>query len=189
MKIKTLPIEIISVYRLFEKTANDSPSFSHCIAITDPGEIIDPAMYQQFQEVLHLEFHDIVKKSDLPIEDHPCTPKMAHVDKLIKFLSKTSDYATGYTIHCHAGVHRSVAAGLIALYSMFNSEESAFEAILKIKAFPLPNKQMIKLFDKRTHANLSQLLPIFEKRLRDFLSGTIQVDHDDYLEMLDAVDA
>lgn len=186
--MKLLPIEIFSVYLLNEKIKNRSSFYSHCISIMDPGELDPPMIHDHFEEVLTLRFHDINKLSELPSEENPCTPKMKDIDKIIKFYNRTYSCANGYTVHCHAGVHRSVATGMMLLYLMNNSNEYVYNEILKVKAFPLPNKRMIKLFDKRMTSKLYELGPILDKRIIDFLKGKIQVNLDDYLEELDVVD-
>jgi len=179
-----LPIQIFSVYKLQEIINEGGHHYSHCISIGDPETKEPNDIQKAFVKVLRLNFHDIDKKSDMPAENSPVTPKMQDIRKVITFFNRTKKEATGYTIHCHAGVHRSVAVGFIILYMMYGSVERANEELIRIKAFPLPNKRMITLFDKIYKSALKSVLPELERRLKDFLEDRISINHDDYLEEL-----
>ena len=163
---------------------NKLTHYSHCISIGSPGIKEPENIRNEFKKVLRLEFHDINRKKEKPKEENPVTPKMKDVRKIINFYNKTKNTADGYTIHCHAGVHRSVAAGYMLLYLMSNSVEYAKNELIRIKAFPLPNKRMIELFDMINNSTLSAELPGFEQRIKDFLDSKIEINHDDYLEEL-----
>jgi len=182
-----LPIEIFSVYEMEEKLKLGSKLYSHCISIGSPGSTM-PVFRNRFISILRLEFNDIYSKKDMPNDQSAKPPKMDSIKKIIKFYNETKDFATGYTIHCHAGVHRSVAVGMIILYLMNNSIEFVKNEIIKVKAFPLPNRKVLELFDRQYKSNLSSLIPELNERLAKFLNNDIEIKIDDYLEELDSVD-
>lgn len=180
-----LPVEVLSVYRLQERLEGGGRLYSHCLSIGDPGEIPPKLDRGHFAGILRLEFHDICSFRDLPREEKPRAPRVGDIRKILAWYEATKGQATGYTVHCHAGVHRSVAAGMMLLYLMTGSVDFVREEIVRIKAFPLPNRRMIELFDRETGAGLGRLEEGFNARLRGFLEGEVEVDPDDYLEELD----
>jgi predicted protein tyrosine phosphatase len=183
-----LPVQIVSRYKLDEILESGGKRYSHCISIGDPGEAEPPAVRDAFEEVLRLQFHDIDEKGDMPRDERPRPPRMQDIRKIVRFLRDAEGSASGFTIHCHAGVHRSVAAGLIALYLMHGTEAKAREELLKIKPMPLPNRKMIRLFDRKYGANLSEVTEKLWQRLGDFLSGRLEIDQDDYLDELESAE-
>jgi len=182
-----LPIEIFSVYKMEEKLQLGSRMYSHCISIRSPGSnVLD--FKNRSVSVLLLVFNDIYSKKDIPNDLTVKPPNMTSIKKIVKFYEDTKNSATGYTIHCHAGVHRSVAVGMILLFLMNNSIEFVRDEIIKVKAFPLPNRKLLELFDRHYNSNLSSLIPEFNERLSKFLSNDIQISIDDYLEELESVE-
>lgn len=188
-KIDERPIEILSIYKINEKIKEQGRLYSHCISISDSKDdepCLDP--HHNFTEVLELRFHDINTKSDMPRDQHPKPPSKMTIRRLVKFLRRTSATATGFTIHCHAGVHRSVAAGFIGLFLMTHDSISAKDELIRIKAIPLPNKRMISLFDRMYNVELSIPTRELYERCQDFLTDKIQIDQDDYLDELDSIE-
>ncbi len=184
-----LPVEVLSVYRLQERLEGGGRLYSHCLSIGDPGEAPPDLARGHFAGILRLEFHDICSFRDLPREEHPRAPRLADIRKILAWFEASQGKATGYTVHCHAGVHRSVAAAMMLLYLMSGSVDFVREEIVRIKAFPLPNHRMIELFDRETGAGLGILEEGFKGRLMGFLEGKVEVDPDDYLEELDPIEA
>jgi predicted protein tyrosine phosphatase len=120
----------------------------------------------------------------MPRKDHPKLVRLKDIKKIIRFYEKTKKKANGYTVHCHAGVHRSTAAGLILLFLIYNSEEKAIEELLVIHPLPMPNERMISLFDKHRGSNLKKGVLELHKRLKLFLNDEIEIKRDDFLEEL-----
>ena len=187
--IKEAPIQIFSIYKINDVIENQGRLYSHCISIFDPNEnLFSLSENHSFQKILTLKFHDISTRADMTKDMRPLPPNRRLIKKIVNFYSKTSDIASGYTIHCHAGVHRSVATGLIGFYLMRQNEKWAMNELLKIKALPLPNKKMISLFDQMYDTNLTSVTEELYTRCRDFLESRIEINRDDYLDELDVVE-
>ena len=113
---------------------------------------------------------------------------MADVKKIIRFYQATKTEATGYTINCYAGVHRSTAVALMILYMMTGSEEEAARLLNTTKALPLPNRKLVQLFDKRMKTNLAEATEVMWQNLDRFLSNELFIDGDDYLVELPVIE-
>ena len=181
-------IQILSVYRINEMIVNRDRLHSHCISISDPeddGQYLNPN--HGFSDVLQLKFHDIDAKKELPRDLHPKPPNRRIILRIVEFFAGNSSTATGFSIHCHAGVHRSVAAGLIGLYMMSHDSDLAKEQLVRIKPLPLPNRRMVRLFDRLYGTDLSRVTAELYERCDDFLADRIHIDQDDYLDELEPV--
>jgi predicted protein tyrosine phosphatase len=162
--------------------------YSHCISISDPDESIPAEAVDTFAEVLSLRFHDITSRRDLPQAIRARPPRMRHVRRIVRFYRRTRAQASGYTIHCHAGVHRSTAVALFILYLETGSEQRAAEELLRLKPLPMPNTRLVRLFDRHAGSQLEQYNTALWTRARDFAAGRVNIDPDDYLEELEAED-
>jgi predicted protein tyrosine phosphatase len=180
-----IPMKIVSVYKIQEMIEQQDVKYSHCISIGDPGEDKPNDIDCHFKSVLRLNFHDISSKNELPSEEHPVLPSYIDILRIIAFYYLTRRQSKGYIIHCHAGVHRSVAAGIILLFLMSRSISRTRFEIIKLKALPLPNKRMLRIFDRIEHVHTLVFVKEFEKRMRDFLENKIEINADDYLEELE----
>jgi len=181
-------IEVLSVYALMERLKNSSKIHNACISIGDPGFETPDGLKENVKYLLELRFHDINKRNELDKNQNPKLPSIYDIRKIIDFYNNTKDNCNGYTIHCHAGVHRSVAAAMIVLYMMNPDLEYVKDRITSIKAFPLPNKRLLNTFDRINKSSLSSLIKPFESRIREFLEGKLDINRDDYLDELDAVE-
>jgi predicted protein tyrosine phosphatase len=188
VRLRVLPLQIVSRYRLEQMLTNNEKRYDHCISIADPGEARPQGLDAAFSSVLRLSFHDIDRLTDKPAEDSPQLPAYRHVRAIIRYARATNAVATGYTIHCHAGVHRSVAAGFMLLYLMHRDVSLARDELVRIKGLPLPNGRIMALFDRLTGAGLSEATEDLWRRLGDFLGGRLEIRLDDYLEELSAAD-
>jgi predicted protein tyrosine phosphatase len=78
------------------------------ISISGPG---DPANLKEgWEDVLRLEFHDVVKT-------HADMPNLklfgqTHIDAIHEFVEKHVEAGKDFAVHCDAGVSRSVAVGV-----------------------------------------------------------------------------
>jgi len=187
-RIVETQIEVLSVYSIIERLKNSSRIYDACISIGDPGFIAPEGLKENVKYLLELRFHDINRKNELDRNQNTKLPSRYDIKKIIDFYNDTREKCNGYTIHCHAGVHRSVAVAMIILYMMNPDLEYVKNRISKIKAFPLPNKKMLNTFDRINKSSLSSLIIPFENRIRDFLEDKLEIDKDDYLEELDVVE-
>lgn len=164
-----MKLQIFSKDLLQEKLDNQEQILSHCISINDPDSypLRDP--YNYFTRTLHLEFEDI--NFDTNLGSGKILPTENTINKIVGFYNETKHEAEGYTIHCHAGISRSPAAGLILLYLDTKSEERAFSRLLEIKEFCLPNRIMIDIFDGLYGSNLSGINYRIWKRYYPTVSG------------------
>jgi len=149
-----IPVQILSRYDLEFRARDGGRLYSHCVSITDPGEPLAFELAPIFEAVLRLRFHDIDRRSELPKEDKPRLPLLSDARKVIEFFRSTRPVARGYTVHCHAGVHRSTAVGLALLYLETGSEAAAAAELLRIKPLPMPNRRLIRLFDRALGSRL-----------------------------------
>ena len=176
-------LQIFSRDKLAQIIALGDKHYNCCISIGDKEDRLEE-ICDKFDHVLRLKFDDIIEKNEFQKR----LPKKSHIRKVVRFYNKTKDLADGYTIHCYAGVHRSVAVGLILLYLMTGSESEAKEKLLKIKGLPLPNKRMIDIFDHMFKTNLKKESDELWQRGLDFMSDKIKINIDDYLEELEVID-
>lgn len=182
-------VQIVGEKQLEEILKLDMPHFNCCISIGNPGDLMLKEIKNKFKTYLRLEFHDIDKKEDLPKSENGKPASLNDIKKIINFYNLTKNKVDGYTIHCHAGVHRSVAVGLGILYLIYGSEERVLKEYYKLRPLGLPNKNIINLFDKVLNSNLKKICTLMWKKMRDFLDGKITINHDDYLEELPIVES
>lgn len=88
-------------------------------------------------------------------------------------------------MHCHAGVHRSTAVGLALLYLETGSEKAVAAELLRLKPLPMPNRRLVRLFDRILGSRLAEQTEALWTRARDYLEDRIRIDPDDYLEELE----
>jgi len=138
-------LQIFSKDLLQEKLDNGERLFSHCISINDPNSSPLRYSYNHFTRILRLEFEDV--NYDTNRGSGKVLPSENTIKEIVGFYDETKDNADGYTVHCHAGISRSPAAGLMLLYLDTKSEKRAFSQLLEIKDFCLPNRIMIDIFD------------------------------------------
>jgi predicted protein tyrosine phosphatase len=180
------PVRITSREKLLDILKRGEKHYSHCVSIGSPGSPRLKELKKHFRKVLFLRFHDIDRNEDMPGDQHPRPPRIQHIRRAVRFFEKTIEKADGYNIHCHAGVHRSVAIGLIYLHLMHGTDEKAKDALLKVHPLPLPNRKMIRDFDSIRGSNLEQITEELYQRFRDNFYDEISIDQDDYLEELDS---
>lgn len=160
-------IQIFGETQLDELLENKCKHFDHCISIGDPGEKMLNSINDNFISHLRLEFHDI----DINKFSNETLPSLLDVEKIINYFNKTKNIATGYTIHCHAGISRSVAVGIALLYMITKSEEKSLQIFYEIKKLGLPNKKLIELFDKVLDSNLKFICDSIRKNTNKYLDN------------------
>ena len=133
-----IPVQILSRYDLEDRIRDGRRLYSHCISITDPDVLLKVDLAPAFRAVLALRFHDIDRRSDMPKEDRPRLPMPSDARKVVEFFRASRPEATGYTVHCHAGVHRSTAVGLALLYLETGSEKPPPRNSCASSPYPCP---------------------------------------------------
>lgn len=160
-------IQVFGETQLDELLENEEKHFDHCISIGDPGEKMLNSINDNFISHLRLEFHDIDEKK----YSNDILPSLSDVEKIINYFNRTKNTATGYTIHCHAGVSRSVAVGIALLYMITKSEEKSLQIFYEIKKLALPNRKLIELFDKTFGSNLKTVCDAIRKNTNEYLDS------------------
>jgi predicted protein tyrosine phosphatase len=187
-EIPVIPVQILSRYDLAQKIELGERVYSHCISITDPAEAMPSELLAEFRETLQLQFHDIERRGDMPGSRRPRLVRRRHLKRVLRFYNRTRASATGYTVHCHAGVHRSTAVGLALLYLELGSEAAAAEELLRLKPLPMPNRRMVRLLDSILGSDLARDTERLWSRARDFLDGNTNINSDDYLDELESAE-
>lgn len=185
-----LQVAIESRYSIAEKIHNRNSLLGEsCISILSPDSPDIPELREFFPELLRLRFDDITDVSEHVEEYKPILFSKSHLRKIFRFYRRIKKRGIRkLTIHCHAGVHRSTAIGLIILYLETRSLERAKEEIIRARTIPLPNKRIISLFDEKYHTNLMWAAEELDARFRSYVHDEISIDRDDYLEELEQVD-
>lgn len=161
---------------------------SHCISIVDPGEDMDGASLADFQRVLHLRFFDIEDGTKATKQERRHLPRARHIRRAVRFFNRFHEEADGFTIHCHAGVHRSTGIALVLIYLQLGDEHKAMEKLVRIHPLPLPNRRMIRIADQILGSDLSAVADQLWVRGERFLRDEISIDGDDYLEELPSIE-
>jgi predicted protein tyrosine phosphatase len=78
------------------------------ISISGPGD--QATLKEGWEDILRLEFHDVVKVPKNMPEIKPF--HTTHVDAIHEFVEKHIEAGKDFAIHCDAGVSRSVAVGV-----------------------------------------------------------------------------
>lgn len=115
-------------------------------------------------------------------------PTRAIIRKIVKYYTRTSRIATGYSIHCHVGMSRSAAAALIGFYLMTLNEELAMKKFQELREMTSPNHRMLDLFDRMYHANLKSVTMQLAKRFEDFPEVPQTIGIFDELDELPVID-
>lgn len=158
-------IQIFGQNELVNHIKNSSKVYSHCISITNPGKSIHPddtshtspeILNKTFDDVLELKFWDANKIEHIDHFESKKIPTKSDILKIIDFVEKTKDEATGYTIHCWRGISRSTAVGFGILQYFLNDENEASKQLISVRRKAMPLKLIVELFDKEFGSNLAQ---------------------------------
>lgn len=119
---------------------------------------------ESFQAILELKF------ADIPYEiEGVRAPEKRDIRGVIEFFNQTKDSATGYTIHCHAGISRSTAVALGIAYLITGDERAAadmFRAAVGKKSIS-PNIRIVQFFDELLGSNLKSIAHEFHRATDD----------------------
>jgi len=174
-------VSIVSLERFLQILELDEPRFSHSVSIRDPDDPISSLLPRRFEGWLSLEFHDIDRAQEMA-DGRP--PSRKDAEALRDFWIATNTLATGYLVHCHAGFHRSAAAGLALLRLQTGSETLAYEAFVKVRPLGAPNRTFIRLLDEVLGTHLWEVSEALWDRTIRFFRGEFALHPDDYLDEL-----
>lgn len=128
-------------------TLQDGPRTSHCISITNPGEITPDIVKRSYNGLLELKFCD---SDNSPVTASKVTKE--DVEKIIDFYD---DNATGFSVHCQRGIARSTAAMLCLMYLYYKDESKAVERLKQIRPLARPLEALLDIFDEITGSDFS----------------------------------
>ncbi len=158
-------IRVFGEYELLALVRQGEALGDHLISIgnprlpwspVQPGERLQPLFRRRFRRILRLSFFDLEPK-DFPSELHPRrTPERRDVRRAIRFYGATRGRASGYVLHCWAGISRSTAMALGLLYLETGSEEVAARRLREIRPEARPHPGILRLFDEELGSRLSE---------------------------------
>jgi predicted protein tyrosine phosphatase len=183
-----IPIQVLSRYDVSLRSQLGDRMYSHCISIVDPGEDMDRESLAGFQRVLRLHFFDIEDETKATEMERRHPPRALHIRKAMRFYNRFQDEADGFTVHCHAAVHRSTAIALVLIYLQLRDEHKAMEELVRFHPLPLPNRRMMRIADQILGSDLSAAADQLWIRAERFLRDEISIDRDKYLEDLPSVE-
>ena len=183
-------VKIESRYSIQEKIDNaNSLTGKYCVSILSPHISDIRNIRRHFRKVLRLRFHDITAPDEPVDAGKPVLFSDRHLKRLVRFYNSIRDERDAViTVHCHAGVHRSTAVGLILLYLDTRDYMTAEEGILQARAIPLPNRRVISVFDRVYGTDLMRVADSLEKRFRAYVRDEIAINQDDYLDELEVME-
>lgn len=129
------------------------------ISIGDPGGEHLPGI-EIVPLNLRLEFYDLNKSDHKP----DCIlATREDIAKIIQFIDSIFDKTSHLLIHCHAGISRSTAVGLIVWAYLLGDgkEEEALANVLAAQPYAMPNRLLIQLADEMLHRN-GKLLKVLD---------------------------
>ena len=180
-----IPVQILSRYSVIEKARLKEFMHTHCISITDPGHDMQPDALAGFSEVLPLRFYDIEDVESASPDERSFLPEVKHIEQIVGYYERVRADADGFTVHCHAGVHRSTAVGLVLLDLQGREESLAKDLLLRAHPLPIPNRRLIGCADQVLSSDLSTVAEELRKRALKYIRDEIDIDRDDYLPELE----
>lgn len=124
---------------------NKDHGISAAISILDPmaEEFRRPVGLDTVDNVLEIQFHDVERLHDIYI-----APTMEDAQTIVDFIYSTkAKIGNGsWLIHCHQGISRSTACGLL-LCALTYGIDRAKEELLKVAPRASPNTLLCEYFD------------------------------------------
>lgn len=84
-------------------------------------------------------------------------PREHHINSIIQFAKKISQN-NKILIHCMAGISRSSACAMILLQEHGLNSENAYNEIIRVRPQSMPNKYMLKLYEKLNFERYESLI-------------------------------
>lgn len=125
-----------------------SQQATHVVSLVDVGfPRHHQAIHFRNRETLLLHFDDTDNAND------PRGPKLEHAKKMLHFFHRAQETNGSLLIHCHAGVSRSTASALAALFLDIGDVAEAGKRLLTIRPQACPNELLLNHFDKLLNLN------------------------------------
>lgn len=116
------------------------------ISIFDPlvNEYRRPRGLDTVEHVLEIQFHDVEHESDIYTY-----PTLQDAQTIVEFIMSTKGKLTNdsWLIHCHYGISRSTACGLL-LCALTYGIDNARDELVKVAPRAAPNTLLCKYFDQ-----------------------------------------
>jgi predicted protein tyrosine phosphatase len=170
-------VQVFGQTELVTKLKSGAPVGSHLISIGNPkafwrlprvDERLPPEFRGRFEDLLRLAFFDLPDTSDLRWDQPKRIPQTKDVEAVVRFVRRTRSTATGFTLHCWAGVSRSTAMALGVLFLLTGSEESAARELIAIRRTATPHPGLVRCWDEVMGSHLADVSDVLrEERLRE----------------------
>jgi predicted protein tyrosine phosphatase len=113
----------------------------------EPGTRVRPEFRRAFHRVLRLSFRDVSDRTHLRHPFLARIPEVRDARRVVEFWRRTRHEASGYVVHCWAGIARSTATALALLYLETGSEAEAARLLQEIRPQAQPNLRLVRCFD------------------------------------------
>lgn len=122
----------------------------------EPGTFLRPEFRGSFRRILRLSFYDVTDRSRFRVPLLARIPEPRDARKAINFWRRTRSEASGYVVHCWAGVARSTATALALLYLETGSEAEAGRRLREVRPQAQPNMLLVRHFDRLLGSTLEK---------------------------------
>lgn len=174
----TVPILVFGEEELADLVRAGVPLPDHLVSIgnprvpwgeREPGTRVRPEFRPRFRRILRLSFQDANERSHLRRPLLARIPEVRDARRVVAFWRRTRGEASGYVVHCWAGVSRSTAAALALLYLETGSEAEATRRLREVRPQALPNLRFVRCFDRVLGSRLeAEAKGIQDTRIADF---------------------
>jgi predicted protein tyrosine phosphatase len=135
----------------------------------EPGTFLRPEFRGAFRRILRLSFYDVTDRSRFRVPLLARIPALRDARRVVDFWRRTHEEASGYVVHCWAGVARSTAAALALLYLETGDADEAARLLRETRPQAQPNRLFVRQFDRVLGAGLEERgLEITKARVADF---------------------
>jgi predicted protein tyrosine phosphatase len=174
----TLPILVFGELELAELVRSGQSLPDHLISIgnpgvpwkrQEPGTFLHPEFRGAFRRILRLDFHDVSDRYRFRFPLLARIPEPRDARRVINFWRRTRSEASGYVVHCWAGVARSTATALALLYLETGSEAEAARRLREVRPQAQPNMLLVRHFDRLLGSSLEERAwEVSRARIADF---------------------
>jgi len=159
------PVLVYGEPELADLVEAGEPLPDHLVSIGNPrvpwkprerGTFLRPEFRASFRRILRLSFYDVSDRSRFRVPFLARVPSRRDARRVVEFWRKTHEEATGYVVHCWAGVARSTAAALALLYLETGDADEAARLLRGVRPQALPNRLFVRQFDSVLGAGLEE---------------------------------